>query len=483
MAVRLRYVFITLAVIAVLGISVIGALVWWVFSAIDQAGNFASPPDELKNARVLTGEDLLNRQEFFKLKAESILGIILGSITELDEVKRQQKAQSAMAKKFSGFDSSFYDAKNDEIIFTGVFGAEVLDREGKEKREILFQPVVNKVKVGWYEAKNFGGAFKGYKAEDLNNDGNYEFIGYGGMGGLAVFDKQGNGLWRYGKLNIDVGELLDKEKIKKTHDQFVDIKGAAAGDLDGDGISEVVCTTFDKELIAFDDKGNEKWRREDKFPGSQLWIIDMDGDKKAEIIEADYSAPKIKDSNGFSIKELPNAARGESAFFIADDGKKKKLNFIDFTGGQLLVTGEDGNLIWQAGAPFSEIKDTRPDRGSKQYQPEEPDMPDNVNEADASRVEGYDTGAEPYMHLYPIQMAQVKLKVNEPKYLAILGNFMTSSRAMLYVYSPDGKLVYNEILPEESKTIMALPAGPGGAGGAEEILVGGTHTIWRYSLK
>lgn len=454
MAVRFKHILIVLTVVSALGIGLIAAFFWFIFSAFDRMDDLVDVPAEIKEARVLTGGDLLSREDFFKLKTQSFFGLILQASTELDEEKKQQKAQSEMAKKIAGFSACYFDPAGNEIIFAGMFGAVVLDRSGNFKREVLFQLVTNKIKAGWYEGKNYSGAFTEFTIVDLDRDGSHEFVASGGMGGLAVFDSRGNGLWRHGKLDIDLGEVFDGDKRKKSQEKTVFIDGVTTGDLDGDGKEEVVFTTSQNEIVAFDSKGNEKWRREDKQPGRQLQVMDLNGDKKGEIVESNYSVPKIRDSEGNPVKDTGKIIASGDNFFVSDDGKTKKLNFMRFAKNKLTVTGEDNKVIWEADAPFSEIKGR------------------NVPMREQSP--GDDSDKE---YLYPIYTVQVKLQSSESKYLAVLGSYLRSNRAVLYIYSPEGKLVYNEILPEESKTLMALPRENGDT---EDILIGGKQTIWRY---
>jgi hypothetical protein len=456
MAVRFRHILIILAVVSVLGAGLIAVFFWFVFSAFDQIESYADVPPEITEARILSGGEFLSREEFFKLKTQSFLSLMLQTATELDEPKKQQKMQSEMAKKIAGFSDCYFDPASGEVVFAGMFGAEVIDRGGTFKREVLFQPATTKIKAGWYEGKNYGIGFSAFRIVDLDKNGSYEFVASGGMGGLAVFDSSGNGLWRYGSFDIDLGDVFDEDKLKKSQKKNILISGVTTGDLDGDGTEEVIFTTSQNEIVAFDHKGAEKWRREDKSPGTQLRVMDVDGDKKPEIIESNYSAPKMRDFEGNLAKDAKTVIGGDD-FFVTDDGKTKKLNFIKFAKNKITVTGEAGKVIWEADAPFSEIKSRH--------------VP--LREQTAS-----DSSDKEY--LYPIHITQVKLRGGEAAYLAVLGTYLGSNRAVLYIYSPEGKLVYNEILPEESKTLMALPHENGDG---EDILVGGKQTIWRYAIK
>src|SRR5262249_35913566 len=152
--------------------------------AIDGVDSFVRTPDELKDARVISGESFLKRDELFRIKTQSFLSLILATAVETDEEKKQQLMQSEMSKKTAGFETAAYDAKKDELVFVGMFGAEVLNRDGTPKNEVKFQLPGRKLKMGWLQTTSYNGFFDGFQISDLNKDGENEFIGYGGENGL-----------------------------------------------------------------------------------------------------------------------------------------------------------------------------------------------------------------------------------------------------------------------------------------------------------
>jgi len=71
----------------------------------------------------------------------------------------------------------------------------------------------------------------------------------------------------------------------------------------------------------------------------------------------------------------------------------------------------------------------------------------------------------------------VKLRKDKPKYLAVLASFIGIPRSNLYIFEPNGTLVYHELLGEDAETIAMMPS----TDGKEQLLVGGKESIWRYS--
>jgi hypothetical protein len=74
-----------------------------------------------------------------------------------------------------------------------------------------------------------------------------------------------------------------------------------------------------------------------------------------------------------------------------------------------------------------------------------------------------------------------ELEKNRPKYLAVVANFAAIDRSLFYLYDAQGKLIYQEILPEECNAVAVLP--PENSSGRDEILVSGEKTVWRYAKR
>lgn len=452
MAISFRSILITLSVLAVVGIIGIAFLGWGIYTAFDRFGTPNPPPEELKQARVLTGGDLLEKKEVYRLPTRNMLNIVVGQLGETDEEKKIQWVNSEMAKLHSGYSDCYYDAEENEIVFAGQYGATTVERDGGEKRQILFQPATNTVKWGVIEQKA-PTPFDEYMMTDLDKNGDIEFIGYSGLGGLAVFDHAGNGVWRQGGQTIDIGKIYENAKKEKPGFNALSVTKAATGDLDGDGRDEIVVLT-DTGMLAFNHKGEQLWKHEYEDAGSELLVEDLDNDGRSEIIELSYGPVRIRGNDGKEKTQGQKYEHGVPSGFVVDNGEKKELNFIDFSGNKISVTDGNNKTLWEADAPLSEVK-------AKSYLPSE-------------------QGEEYLSKIYDAKVAQVRLDETGKMYTAVLGNYGMKGRAVLYIYSPDKKLVYNEVLPEESTTIMTIP---GEKNGIDELWIGGKHAIWRFTVK
>ena len=75
----------------------------------------------------------------------------------------------------------------------------------------------------------------------------------------------------------------------------------------------------------------------------------------------------------------------------------------------------------------------------------------------------------------------VKLKADQPEYFAVLVELQFYwRRSILYIYNPNHKLVYQEILPETCGAIAALPLD---RSGTDALLVGGWGKVWQYQIR
>lgn len=81
-------------------------------------------------------------------------------------------------------------------------------------------------------------------------------------------------------------------------------------------------------------------------------------------------------------------------------------------------------------------------------------------------------------HIYAIRGTSVQFIVNQKPYLAVIAKFSsTTGKAMLCIFSPDGKLAYEELV----KTTLGLLATKSQSSGGEMLLVGnGPGRVYKY---
>ena len=406
-------------------------------------------PAELMEARVTKGADLLRRSDFYKLKQGGIIKAIREGASVADEKEREKLVQSSVARSVYSF--SDLRRVGDEVIAVGQFGGFVFDLNGNLKKEILFDPAEQKVKIGPYEQTSYQSDTSNIRIVPLAQ-GRIGFLSFGSMQGVIVFDENGRQLWNHGREEVDLAAAVrdsDAEYEKSTH-----VLEAAVGDLDGDGVSEYIVARKKDGIRAYDKLGNEKWFQPDDFAASDLQVVDINGDGKGELIE--IGARIRSGTDGKMIREMEGS--DSDALLIVDGTKQEKeLQFAVFEEGRLKYRDEKGTELFVSDAPLAKVLRS----------PETADTPGNP---EISLIDNDETVAFP-------KAAWVSLRAGQPKYLAIVAGYIGLPRANLYVYDREGKLVYHELLDEGAEVLEIVP----GKADAEDILVGGKDTIWRYS--
>src|SRR5688572_22611190 len=251
-----------------LTLTFLGFVIWKVKSFLSEpfAVQTKNIPSPISEPKTLIGADFLEKSEFFKQTETSLGTIIFDSIKESDEAKREIAKNTQIAKAVYGYSNVKFEPKSGEIILLGKFGAQFLDRNGKLKKEIVLEPDIEKTKVLWFEHIEYKLDFSDFKIIDLENDGQPEFLAFDGSSGMSLFDNQGKKLFNLNKNKVGLSEVWDKEKWEKASEENPSVRAATAGDLDGDGIAEIIYTTQNDEIIAVDRTGKEIWRQKSDVP-------------------------------------------------------------------------------------------------------------------------------------------------------------------------------------------------------------------------
>lgn len=442
-----------IAIAATLGI--IGYAAYSLYSFFDGMADFRKVPDELKDPRVLKGEGFLRKSEMFKLTNDGILGAISKGMSKSDERERQKVVSAETAKSIFNF--SDLEVVGNEIIAVGKFGAFVFDLDGNLKRQILFEVVKENVKIGPFETNTYQSDLDNLRIAKLDNE-RFGFLSWGSMEGVRVFDDTGKEIWSYDRQNVHLDNLLKDEKERnEDYKKSTYVMEVAVGDLDGDGVSEYIVARKSDGIHAFDRQGNEKWFQPDDFPNSPIEIADLDGDEKNEILQGS----KVRDGNGNLLRELKGGLYDEissAALFARNKNGQLSIQSCHIYLSKLVCWDENKETLLSGEAPLSEVKED----------PKRIDIPDHPESSFTSDTQSV---AHP-------KAVWISLDPNKPKYLAIVAAYIGPPRGNLYVYEPNGNLVFHELLGEDAETIAVLP----GHDGNEELLVGGKNTIWKYSL-
>lgn len=394
-------------------------------------------PPELQKPRVITGADLLVKSEFYRAGKGTSWGELLDPDKlkgRLDSVKDMRVGQ--------------LDGQGDlDVGLAGLNGLTLLDRRGNLTKRIDYRFENGKSRHG-VETGREKDSFYNARLLDVEGDGVCEILGFGGLDGMALFDHQGNVLFSRGEY---------EEGKSSIHEVTV-------GDVDGDGVTEFIASWgYEpwKGLELLDRNGNSRWRHEEEFVPDEMEVVDIDGDGKAELVEATAGDLKIRDTEG-QVKGTVTAPVYLSHVSLCPQPNKQgpPRNLAVSENGLWLID-LDGKNQTRYDAPLSHIKLEKPRVWGV------PGSPDLMT---------FDTE-----DVYRAKGVWAELEKGRPKYLAVIANFAAINRSLFYLYDSQGKLIYQEILPEECDAVAVLP--PENSSGRDEILVSGQKTVWRYAMR
>jgi len=387
-------------------------------------------PPELQKPRVITGADLLVKSEFYRTGKGTSWGDLLDPDKlkgRLDSVKDMRVGQ--------------LDGQGDlDVGLAGLNGLTLLDRRGNLTKRIDYR-----FEKGKSREKN---SFYNVRLLDVEGDGVCEILGFAGLDGMALFDHQGNVLFSRGEY---------EEGKPSIHEVTV-------GDVDGDGVTEFIASWGYEPWTGFellDRNGNSKWRHEEEFVPGEMEVVDVDGDGKAELVEENAGALKIRDTQGQVKSTVTAPVYLSHVSLCPKPNNQGSPQILDVREGGLWLVELDGKNYTRYDAPLSHIKLEKPRVWGV------PGSPDLMT---------FDTE-----DVYQAKGVWVELEKGRPKYLAVIANFAAIDRSLFYLYDSRGRLIYQEILPEECDAVAVLP--PENSNGKDEVLVSGEKTVWRYAMR
>lgn len=444
----------------VMTVVLFGLGIWFIESIIDSGFSRSKkelPPD-IAEPRIVTGGEAFTKSEFYRQKKMGFFSSILKSITFNDEKEKQRFLNNQNSKNILSYSAA--GRCGDKVIFAGKFGSQTFDNQGNLVKEISFEPSSAVVKFGNYGSQRVY-QVNADKVSILSSDKNGN-CGYSAMGAIAdatSFDENGNIIWERGKDPLDLSIILkDKKEIREEFKNKIFVSDFTVGDIDNDGNSEFIVLKREDGVYSYDRSSKEIWAYKNNELRGELEILDFDGDGKNELLLVDKDT-KIFDSKGKVSKELVLDRYPKSYLFSDGINKKKSIDLLDIDENKLTLSDEMGKVKITANAPLSKVKLKEP-----------------VTEHDPIYEGGSYTYDSESVSDPVFIWAQLQ---KDKKYLAVIAPFKYLSRSNLFIYEPEGKLVYHELLPEDAETIVSMPQ----SNGVESILVGGKDTIWKFDMK
>lgn len=302
-----------------------------------------------------------------------------------------------------------------EMRIAGLCGAELVAGDGRKLNSVSFDSSCSYVDI-----------------VDVEGDGVPEYLNRGSWEvDASLLDHDGNVVWSYGG--------------------SPGVDDACSGDIDGDGNLEyAVGFNGDGGIRLLETDGKLKWKR----PGGNVWhveMFDVNNDGKLEVVHSGESYKlSALDRAG---NEVPMLNSSVQALFDSRQLKdfRPTLDFYDFftckwptsSSAQCVVSTQDGFvcIIARNGRILREL-------------------------------------AAPYL-VNPIvsDATTVKLQQGKPDYFAVLTTPGSSKRSILYVFDSTGNLVYQEVRPDMTSSLIC---GPLGKSGREALYVGGQGQVTRY---
>jgi hypothetical protein len=305
-----------------------------------------------------------------------------------------------------------------ELWVVGNTGAIFLDGQGNQIESVTFEKEKDDVLGLKVEGTNRRSGQ--IDVVDVDGDLVNEFLIRNDLlNGAELIGHDGKSIWKY-------------DESDKKHSFLDDM---TAGDIDGDGKAEYVAAYLNgKGLVLLDHSLKEIWSKPE-IHAHTVEMVDTDGSGKMKILYSDHVRHlSLRDASGNVISDGETDHSIYHLSLVRWPSKKDRQYVVDFSDDVIWLMDFNGKTVKAFKAPLVQ-------------------------------------------NLYRMHAVAVKLKPNEPQYLAAIAGF--KDRSVLYVYSSTGDMVYQEVLPADYESIVAYPVYNTGQ---ESILLGGRDEVLQYKM-
>ncbi|HJQ23131.1 MAG TPA: hypothetical protein VKA60_04395 [Blastocatellia bacterium] len=267
-------------------------------------------PAELKQPRVIAGQELLEKASFLQVKR-------LGRISSI---------------LYGKFDPSL----DSELCIVGQTGALFLDEQGNQKDSVTFAKAVETV-LG-FKAEGTNRRYGQIDVVDVDGDHIYEFLVRENLNGAAeLIGHDGKTIWTYDEGDGENSFLEDM----------------TAGDIDGDGKAEYVAAYLNgKGLVLLDHSRKEIWSKPEVHANT-VQMLDTDGSGKLKILHDAYTQIVLRDTSGNVL------SGGETGNYIGHfslvrwPSKKDRQYALHFSHDVTRLLDYNGKTVKEFNAPLS----------------------------------------------------------------------------------------------------------------------------------
>ena len=263
-------------------------------------------------------------------------------------------------------------------------------------------------------------------------------------------------------------------------------------DVDGDGLCEFIGEVPPRMLdhtgtTAWTYKTEEKWALATGTFWSDMCGGDVDGDGRMEFAVAfiGFAGVHLVDHTGKMIwRKRGNNVQHVEMVDTNGDGRDEIVQTS--AAGILKIRDGRGKVIGQARSPrqfppFDLFKCSSlcswPSKDGPKRLLEVGKDTIRLGDFDGKRVAEFKA---PHCGMFgEARGTPVRLRAGQAAHLAVLVSFSNWDRSILYLYKPDGTLVYQEVFLGTSDAIAAVPLEESNR---EAMLVGGQERVWKYRL-
>jgi len=409
-------------------------------------------PPQISDARVISDNGIFVKRQLYKMPVRGVGETISKIFLSKDKREREQIIREAIGGPWSGF--SDVRSFDDKIVALHGQVSYEFDIDGEFLRSVPLKIPNVKVKVGGYELDGNNTPVTNIEIVRLSGK-SYGFSSMSSVDGARVFDSDGNMIWNYGEIEVDLSMLRESDEAgQKRRKEEKGIRGLVVGDITGDGVSEFIVRQKNVGLVAFKKDGEKLWVFKDARVYGKLTVSDVDNDGKNEVIELGQSVV----SGSGTLLRKPKQGPYSFVYDFVEGDRRHRSGACEIVESRVTCEDLDGNYLLTAKAPLSKVKKIKKE---------------TIKLSDGTVLEYHDE------QIFDEDLVAFKDDSSGKNFVALIGSFPESDRSVFYIFDTGQKLVYHELIPEAANSVDVLKRN----GKVIGFVVAGEKTLWSFELK